>query len=62
MHKVSIALAYARQVIEDGLIDSTESIEVRAEQIEVEVEFAARKDGRRDATELGRIAREWYEV
>ncbi len=51
---------YAQDVIENGLIDS-EDAEERAEQIEVEVEFAARDDGRTDSVELARQARAWYE-
>ncbi len=60
MNRTNIALAYARQAIENGLIESSEPLEVRAEQLEAEVAFAAREDGRSDAAEVGRIAREWY--
>lgn len=54
------ALEYAREVIEAGRIDAPTAAE-RAEQIEFEVEFAAREDGREDAAELATKAKRWYQ-
>jgi hypothetical protein len=53
------AQEYAQEVIEAGRIDA-KNVKTRAEQIEVEVEFAARDDGRKDAAELAAEAKKWY--
>ena len=51
---------YAREVIENGRIDSRNA-KTRAEQIENEVEYAARDDGRTDSVELAKQAKKWYQ-
>ena len=51
---------YAREAIENGRVDSRNA-KTRAEQIEVEVEYAARDDGRADSAELAKQARKWYQ-
>lgn len=53
------AQEYAQEVIEAGRIDA-KNTKTRAEQIEVEVEFQARDDGRKDAAELAAEAKRWY--
>ena len=53
------AMQYARECIENGRINAKSKRE-RAEQIEVEVEFAARMDGRKDAVQLATEAKRWY--
>ena len=57
--KAKTAMQYARECIENGRIDAKSKKE-RAEQIEVEVEFAARMDGRKDAAQLAARAKQWY--
>ena len=53
------AQEYAQEVIEAGRIDA-KSAKTRAEQIEAEVEFQARDDGRKDSAELAANAKKWY--
>jgi len=53
------AQKYVQEVIEAGRIDARNA-KTRAEQIEVEVEFQARDDGRKDAAELAADAKKWY--
>lgn len=54
------AQEYAQECIENGRIDAKGKRE-RAEQIEVEVEFAARDDGRKDSAEMSKEAKRWYQ-
>lgn len=57
--KAKTAMQYALECIEGGRINAKSKRE-RAEQIEVEVEFAARMDGRRDSKKLAAEAKRWY--
>lgn len=54
------AREYAQEAIENGRIDA-KNAKTRAEQIEVEVEYAARDDGRKDSADLAKEAKRWYQ-